>query len=111
MVGEHSAIETSLRNQETVLFENDVLFGGPAMIMSGKSKQRSVLDTENVTGSKNKSRRTYQLSSGTDGEPENSNRNAYDIPVLEILFAKFDKYDADQYKDHYNELSQISLVN
>ncbi|KAK2718416.1 hypothetical protein QYM36_005655 [Artemia franciscana] len=29
MVGEHSAIETSLRNQETVLFENDVLFGGP----------------------------------------------------------------------------------
>ncbi|KAK2723451.1 hypothetical protein QYM36_001950, partial [Artemia franciscana] len=72
MVGEHSAIETSLRNRETVLLKNNNPFGGPAVVMSGKSKQRSVLDTENVAGSINKSKRTYQLSSGTDSEPENS---------------------------------------
>ncbi|KAK2705846.1 hypothetical protein QYM36_016004 [Artemia franciscana] len=38
------------------------------------------------------------------------NRNPNDIPVFEILFAKSDKYDANQYKDQLNELSQISQV-
>ncbi|KAK2722256.1 hypothetical protein QYM36_002703 [Artemia franciscana] len=37
-----------------------------------ESKQRSVLDAENVTRTKSKSKRTYQLSSGTDSGPENS---------------------------------------